>query len=567
MGHDTALIEILTLLTAAIAAATVFTRLRLGPILGYLVAGVILGPSGAGVITEPELVAQVGHFGVVFLLFLIGIELKPSRLWVMRRLVFGLGTAQVGLTGAVLGGLAFVALPVAWEGALVVGLGLALSSTAFSLQIMAERNQLASHWGRAAFSVLLLQDLAVVPLLALVPLLAHSAAAMPAGEIVGAIARTIAVVGGVIVGGRVILGPLLKLVAANQSAEVFTGFALLLVLGVGWLMETVGLSMALGAFLAGLLLADSEYRHQVELDLQPFRGLLLGLFFMSVGMELDLGALLRTLPLVGAILAGVLAIKALMLGALGRLWGLDRAEAARLGLVLAQAGEFGFVLFAFAIAQGLFSPSLGATLVSVIALSMACTPLLALAGDLLAPRLKTPVPVPALTPDDTAAAPVLIAGFGRVGETVARFLVHVGVPCRAIDLNPDNVQRGRRDGLKVYYGDASRPEILRALGADSARLLVITLDTAAVAERTVQSARRHFPHLPVHVRARDRATSAHLLGLGAALAVPETLESSLRLGAEAAKAGAANPEDVTKLLRDLRQNNYRGLVQELDPLA
>jgi monovalent cation:proton antiporter-2 (CPA2) family protein len=557
-------VEVLTLLAAAIVAATLFSRLGFGAILGYLVAGAVIGPWGLGLIHDPGEIAHIGEFGVVFLLFLIGIELKPSRLWVMRRLVFGLGGAQVLVSGIALSALASLGLGLDSGPALVAGFGLALSSTAFGVQLLADRNQLSTQWGRAGFSILLFQDLAVVPLLAMVPLLADTASGLPV-DLGLAIAETLGILVAVILGGRILINPVLKLIASTRGAEVFTGMALLLVLGFGWLMEHAGLSMAMGAFLAGVLLADSEYRHQVEVDIQPFRGLLLGLFFMAVGMGIDLGGLVANWSLILGALVVLLVVKAGLIIGLARLSGLDAAGSLQTGLLLAQAGEFGFVLFAYAGEQGVLSPAVSEPLVSVIALGMAITPLLALLGDRLAPRLKRSAVAEGLEGGDPPEErPVLIAGFGRVGETVARMLQSLGIPCRAIDLDSENVDRGRKAGTRVYYGDASRPEILRAVGAAKACLLVITLDSPRAAERTLWTVRQHFPNLPVHARARDLAMSEHLRNQGAAHAVPETLEASLRLGAEAAKAAKADPAAVADLVRELRGDHYTGLTQAMD---
>ncbi|WP_417451391.1 monovalent cation:proton antiporter-2 (CPA2) family protein, partial [Kordiimonas sp.] len=320
MHQDAMLIEILALMAVAVLSATIFARLGFGAILGYLVGGMLIGPWGLGLIHDPTQIAHLGEFGVVFLLFLIGIELKPARLWVMRRQVFGLGSAQLLLTGAVLSFIAYAALPLEPATAALVGLGLALSSTAFGIQLLAAKNQLSSQWGRAGFSILLLQDLAVVPLLALVPLLAKGEATV--GASLGlAILETMAILAGVVIAGRLAINPLFRMVAANKTPEVFTGFALLLVLGFGWFMESIGLSMAMGAFIAGLLMSESEFRHQVEVDIMPFRGLLLGLFFMAVGMGINFGALATQTWLILAMLAGLLTVKAVIITALVRLMG------------------------------------------------------------------------------------------------------------------------------------------------------------------------------------------------------------------------------------------------------
>ncbi|TNE60922.1 MAG: potassium transporter KefB [Alphaproteobacteria bacterium] len=560
MPHDTSLIDILTLMAVAIGAATLFSRLGLGAILGYLVAGAVIGPWGLKLVTNPESIAHLGEFGVVFLLFLIGIELKPSRLWVMRKQVFGLGSLQLVLTGLVLTGLAHMGLGLATGPAIVAGFGLALSSTAFGLQLMAAKGQLATQWGRASFSILLLQDLAVVPLLALVAALGEGQFTLSAS--VGlAFLETLAVVAGALIAGRFLINPLFRMVATVKIPEIFTGTALLLVLGFGWLMEAAGLSMAMGAFMAGILLADSEYRHQVEIDIQPFRGLLLGLFFMSVGMGINIGALASQTGLILGMLALLLLIKAAVIISVLRVGGLGLPEGIRAGLLLAQAGEFGFVLFAVAVAEGVLPTALSEALVSVIALSMAVTPLMVMASDFLAGRMA-PVPKRADSTVDTreeCPSRVLVAGFGRVGETVAHMLKALDVPFTAIDLDPVNVERAKALGFDAYYGDASRADILKAVGAGSACLLVLTMASPKAVERTLVAARRQFPHMAVHARAHDIKGANSLMAAGAAHTVPETLEASLQMAAGAARATGAEAGHVATLLDELRATGYRAL--------
>jgi len=552
MPGDTLLIEILSLMAVAVTAATLFSRLGLGAILGYLVGGALIGPFGLGLIKSPEGIAHLGEFGVVFLLFLIGVELKPSRLWVMRRHVFGLGSAQLLITGALLSLLAAFGLGLGIGPAVIIGFGLALSSTAFGVQLMATKGQLSSQWGRASFSVLLFQDLAVVPLLALVPALGHAefTLSMSLGL---AFLESVAILAAAIIGGRLLINPVISLVASSRTPEVFTALALLLVLGFGWLMEHAGLSMAMGAFLAGVLLADSAYRHQIELDIQPFRGLLLGLFFISVGMGLDIRVLTVHTGTILTLLTVLLALKAVIVTLLMRLSKLTLPDAIKAGALLSQAGEFGFVLFAYAKAEGVMTPDLTDTLTAVIALGMGLTPLLVMLAERLAPRAA---PAPAPEVETERDGHVLIAGFGRVGETVARMLKELGLPATAIDLDPDNVARARALGIGAYYGDASRAEILNAVGAKNATLLVLTMRDPKTVEHTLEAAQRQFPSLPVHARAHDLDTADRLLGKGARHTVPETLESSLQLGAEVARAGGAEADHVQALLNSLRAGDY-----------
>lgn len=565
MHNDAMLVEILALMAVAVIAATVFSRLGFGAILGYLVGGMLIGPWGLALITNPDQIAHIGEFGVVFLLFLIGIELKPSRLWIMRRQVFGLGAAQLILTGLLLSGFAHVLFDLEAGQAVLVGLGLALSSTAFGIQLLASKNQLNSQWGRAGFSILLLQDLAVVPLLALVPILAKGDATIGVSFII-ALLEAMAILAGVVVIGRLAINPLFRLVAAGKTPEVFTGFALLLVLGFGWLMEAIGLSMAMGAFIAGLLLAKSEFRHQVEVDVQPFRGLLLGLFFMSVGMGINLGTITADWQVAALLLVVLLGIKAAVITLLVRAMGYTLAEGIKVGALLSQAGEFGFVLFTYARVEGLLTGTLVELLSSVIALSMAVTPVLYIAGGRLARRLShdKAATAPAPQTDEASKKHVIVAGFGRVGDTIARILSDLDIPFRAVDIDPVHVKEARQKGYDVIYGDAARPEILRAVGAGAAGLLVITLDDPKAAERMIISARKECPGLPIYVRTHNMTAARHLRKLGARHAVPETLEASLSLGAEVARALDADEADIRTVIKALRFDDYSALTPNAD---
>jgi len=562
MHQDPILLEILSLMAVAVIAATIFSRLGLGAILGYLVGGMLIGPWGLGVITNPAQIAHLGEFGVVFLLFLIGIELKPARLWVMRRQVFGLGSAQLLVTGVILWVIVQYGFGLGTAQSALIGFGLALSSTAFGIQLLVSKNQLSSQWGRAGFSILLLQDLAVVPLLALVPILVKGEATIGASFGI-ALLETMAILTGVIVAGRLAINPLFRLVAAGRTPEGFTGFALLLVLGFGWLMESIGLSMAMGAFIAGLLLAESEFRHQVEVDVQPFRGLLLGLFFMSVGMGINIGALVDQTGLLLAALLGLLAIKAVIITFLVRAMKQPLGEAIKVGALLAQSGEFGFVLFTYAQVEGLLEGALVEVLSAVIALSMAMTPLLFLMGERLARRgardRGMPVPV---SPEDESKKHIVIAGFGRVGDTIARILTDLEIPFTAVDLNPEHVKQAREAGHTAIYGDAARPEILRAVGANTAALLVITVDDPKASERMILCAKKECPALPIFVRTHNATAAKAMRALGAMHAVPETLEASLSLGAEVARALKADEADIRTVIKSLRSDDYRAIAPE-----
>jgi len=549
------LADILVLLAATVIAVPVFRRLGLGSVLGYLAAGAIVGPWGLAFIDEVEEIRHIAEFGVVFLLFIIGIELKPVRLWAMRRMVFGLGTAQVIVTGLAIAGLAL------WLGqplsiAVIIGFGLALSSTAFGLQVLTERGEIGTRYGHAAFSVLLLQDLAVIPLLTLVSLLAVDTTLLEGVEL--AILEAVVVIACVILAGRVFLSPLLRLVATSRTSEVFTAAAVFAVLGTAWLMEEVGLSLALGAFLAGLMMADSHYRHQVIADIEPFRGILLGLFFIGVGMSIDFGLLGRQAVLIAGLVLGLLLVKFVILWVLCRFMGIVTPDALRVSLLLSQSGEFGFVLFGLAFTSGILSLDLFQVLTLLVALTMVSTPLLANLGAYLNRLLNRTAGRHDISTDHIEAGQphVIIAGFGRVGRRVARILREGKVPYLAIENNADRVLEGRHDGFSVFYGDASQVDLLKAAGAGQAGVLVCTLDQAAPAVRLVHILRQHYPDIAIHARGRDRKHCEQLLAAGATIAISETLEASLQIGAAVLKTMGVGEEDCTGLIEAFRKEYY-----------
>ncbi len=549
------MIEILSLLAAAVAAVLLFNRMGLGSVLGYLVAGIVVGPAGFSLVNDPENMRHIGEFGVVFLLFLIGIEIKPQRLWVMRRLVFGFGGAQVMITGLVLAGVVHFTVGVTFAQSFIVGFGLALSSTAFGLQILADENQLTTRWGRSSFAMLLFQDLAVVPLMVLVPILAVGS--MNLSESMGlAVLESGAIFVAVLIVGRYAVNPLLRAIARSRNADAFVAAALLLVLGFAWAMEQIGLSMAMGAFIAGVLLAESEYRHQIEADMLPFRGLLLGLFFMSVGMTLDPTALATNWQIIIGGTVAMLMVKTALIVGLARLSRLSFADALRSGFLLSQAGEFGFVLFSLAGDQGLLPDDLINPLLSVIVLSMTATPVMVRLGNAIADRSGTAEADMVAHEEAEEARPVLIAGFGRVGKTVASLLKATNIPCIAIDMDADGVTLGRGEGYQVFFGDASRPDVLRMVGARHARLMVVTLDNPGVAERLIGTMSRLYPDVPVHARAHDWDVADHFESLGVAHSIPDTVESSLRLGASILEAAGVGEDDRRALFEDLSAENY-----------
>lgn len=550
--------EILIILTAAVIAVPLFNRLGLGSVLGYLIAGAIIGPWGLGFIDEVEKIRHIAEFGVIFLLFIIGIELKPARLWVMRRSVFGLGLAQVIITGLVLMGLAML-LGLGPKTAVIAGFGLALSSTAFGLQILTEKGELGTPYGRTSFAILLLQDLAVVPLLALVSLLSQERALLEGIEF--AALDAVLVITAVVLIGRFLLTPLLHHVATSHNSEVFTAAAVLVVLGTAWLMEKVGLSMALGAFVAGLLLAESHFRHQVVADIQPFRGVLLGLFFMSVGMMVNFGLLKNQALMIVGLVAALLAIKSAILWIICRISGLNQGNSVRVALLLSQSGEFAFVLFGLAAVTGFMAGELFQLLSLVVALTMAATPLLAIVAERVDQGLsikKHPHDV-LHTEEKESKAYVIIAGFGRVGRRVARILDRAGISYLGLDSNPDQVASARSKGYNVFFGDASRLDVLRAAGCEQSAVLVITLDQVQATERLVHIARQFQPNIPIYARARDSEHCDRLNKAGATSTISETLEASLQLGASVLNKSGLPSETIEGLLQDFRREYYGSL--------
>lgn len=518
-------------LLAAVITVPLAKRLQLGAVLGYLLAGVIIGPSLLGLIGNPQSVAHVSELGVVLLLFIIGLELSPKRLWVMRKAVFGVGLAQVLLTGLVIGTVALLAFGQPLSSAVVLGLGLALSSTAFGLQSLAERKELNAPHGRLAFAILLFQDIAAIPLIAMVPLLAGGGQG-ESGDALNHGLRVVGSIAAVVIGGRYLLRPVFRAVARTGLPEVSTATALLVVIGTAWLMDLAGVSMALGAFLAGLLLADSEYRHELESQIEPFKGLLLGLFFISVGMGANIGLLFQAPAQVLGLTVLLVLIKLPLLVFVGRLGGgLDRRNALRLGLVLAAGGEFAFVVFKIGRDQGLFDAALYDLLVLTITLSMAVTPLLLLAGRRLLKAKPAPAAeVPQEYRDIESDAPrVIIAGMGRMGQIVARILRAQKVNFVALDTAVESVEFSRSFGhVPVFYGDPLRPEILQAAKVEQAEYFVIATDDPDINIRTAELVKRLYPHIKVIARARNRQHVHRLVDVGAE-AVRETYYSSLEM--------------------------------------
>ncbi|MBS0599724.1 MAG: cation:proton antiporter [Proteobacteria bacterium] len=553
------LAEFVVILTAIVLAVPLARRCRLGAVIGYLIAGVVIGPSGLGLIRDHEAILHIGELGVVLLLFLIGLELKPSRLWALRRPVFGLGGVQVLATGAV-ATLALRLLDYPPAGALVAGLALSLSSTAFVLQLLAEQGELGSRHGRDAFAVLLLQDVAVIPMLALLPLLATEARPGDEGDGLRQAAVAVAAITVAVLASRYLVPRLFRLIAASRSHEVATAGALLVVAAAALGCAEIGLSMSLGAFLIGLLLADSEFRHELEANIEPFKGVLLGLFFIAVGMSANLGLLAEApLRLLGLTL-GLMALKAGLMFGVACAWGHAAASAGRVAVLLAQGGEFAFVLFANAAGLGLLDAARVEELSVVVTLSMALTPLLLAAlqaGEhwLAARRPRPPgPPLPPISP-----APVLIAGYGRFGQTLARFLHVRHVPYTLFDTDVARIELGRQLGETVHYGDASRVELLRAAHAAHAAVLVIGIDDVETSLRAAATAHRHFPQLRVLSRACNARHTLRLMDLGVQAVASDTYLSALEMAECVGVALGDAPAAIRAEVERFREHDQRNL--------
>lgn len=549
----------LVLLLAAVIAVPLAKRSRLGAVLGYLGAGALIGPSVLNLIGNSEEIGHISELGVILMLFVIGLELSPQRLWVMRRQVFGYGSVQ--LVASALGiGTICILLGLGWKVALVVGLGLALSSTAIGLQILAERKELQSPHGRLGFAILLLQDVAAIPILALVPLLAVTDVAGNAVPDGIAVLRVVATIAAVIVGGRLLLRPLFRIAARTQISEVFTASTLLVVLGTAWLVQQAGISMSLGAFLAGVLLADSEYRHEIEARVDPFKGLLLGLFFMSVGMTADIHLVAHEPVLVATILAGLLALKGLILFAVGRLAGENTADSLKLAGVLAQGGEFAFVVFSLATQNKLLDQHLRDVLVVAITLSMALTPVLVVLFERLVPKDAASKPVYDHIDEDDIPR-VIIAGFGRFGQIIARVLRANKIRFTAIESSIEQVEASRRFGSQIYYGDPSRSDLLRSTHADKAELFIVATDDPETNIRTARLVRRMYPQLKVFARARNRQHAFRLMDLGVHV-VRETFHSSLVMSREALEQLGLPPDVAAQRVDTFREFDEKLLAEQ-----
>ena len=550
-----------TYLAAAVIAVPIARALGLGAIIGYLAAGIAIGPWGLALVSNVQDILHFAEFGVVLMLFLVGLELQPGRLWSLRRPILGLGMAQMAGCALLLWGCAW-ALGLPWRVALVGALGLALSSTAIALQVLNERNLLRTDSGQKAFSILLFQDVAAIPILALLPLLgvaARAEALQPHAplDLLPEALKIIAVVAAIVFGGRWVLRPLLRWIAKSKTPEIFTAASLFLVVGIAMLMLTVGLSMALGAFLAGVLLADSEYRRELETDIEPFKGLLLGLFFVAVGMSIDFGVIAHHPFAMLGLLLGFLAIKAAVIWLLARVTAMAYQERPLFTLLLAQGGEFAFVVFQSGATFGAIAPDHASLLIGAVALSMLMGPLLLVWLDrVLLQRHATLQSAPqAQEISEPQSAPVIIAGFGRYGQIVARMMLAQGVPATVLDHSVEMLEVAHTFGYRVFYGDATRVNLLRMAGAQQARILVVAVDAPEQSLKIVQLAKKHFPHLHIVARARDVTHWHALRDLGVQHVERELFESSLRTARTVLELTGLSQADADALAERFRAHN------------
>ena len=559
----------LVLLAAAVLSVPIARRLGLSAIVAYLIAGIVIGPHGLAAFGTPESIIPVSELGVVMLLFLIGLELELGRLVALRRAIFGLGAAQLALTALAIGALAYLVGLVDWRGAVVAGVALAMSATAIALEILEERGQLQQDYGQRAFAILLFQDMAVVPLLAVLPLLAQAGESNHAdvGDGLRAVALIVGAILLIVVSGRYLLNPFFRLLAQTGSREVMTGAALLVVLGAALVMQKAGMSMALGAFLAGVLLAESNYRHELEADIEPFRGLLLALFFMGIGMSIDLAVVRANLWLILVAAAVITVLKAAIVWLLFNATCVRRADALRAGSVLTAAGEFAFVLIPLGGSLGVLDARQASILTAIAAITMLLGPLVATFTETLLRRLNPP---DTREPDDFSEArgSVLVIGFGRFGQIVSQCLLAEDIDVTTIDNDPEMIQDAGGFGFKVYYGDGTRLDVLRAAGAGEARLVAVCIDNRQAASRIVDLVRAEFPGTKLYVRSYDRRHTLQLIAKGVDFELRETYESALVFGRSTLEALGLNSERAAATEQFVRARDLDRLaVQQAEGLS
>ena len=567
MEHSSWLLNSLIYLAAAVVVVPLSKALGLGSIIGYLAAGIAVGPCGLGLVNDVQSILHFAEFGVVLMLFLVGLELEPDRLWSMRRPIFGWGSVQVLACTAILF-IAGIAIfygaggpNYTWKVLLVAALGLALSSTAIALQVLGERNQLPTPSGQSAFAVLLFQDVAAIPILALLPLLAASQAGDGGNAWLEA-AKAIGAVAGIILGGRLLMRPLFRWIARSKTPEIFTAASLLLVVSIAALMQFVGLSMALGAFLAGVLLAESEYRRELETDIEPFKGLLLGLFFIAVGMSIDFGVLLKSPWLIAGVVLAFMALKAVVIFTMARAMKLAYQDRPIFTLMLAQGGEFAFVVFQQAVGLKIFTPEVGSLLVGAVALSMLLSPLVLVAIDkLLLPRYADCGAKKMDEISEQQQAPIIVAGIGRYGQIILRLLAANGYKATVLDHDAEQIEALMRFGYRAFYGDATRLDLLRTAGAATAKVLIVAVDNVEQSLEIVDICKEHFPQLELVVRARNVQHTYELRAKGVTLIQRETFESSLLSAQDVLQVLGHSSADASTSVQRFRDHNLAQIEQ------
>ena len=558
------LVRVVTLLAAAVIAVPLFKRLGLGSVLGYLAAGLIIGPFGLKFFDDPQAIIHVAELGVVMFLFVIGLEMKPSHLWNLRRQIFGLGSMQVILAAAMLTFVG-IAFGYPWQVAFVSASGFVLTSTAIVMQVLGERHELATPQGQSMVSILLFEDLLIVPLLAIVAFLAPTVPTATADTSLwmklGMAALSLAIL---VAAGRWLLNPMFGILAKSKAREVMTAAALLVVLGAALLMEWGGLSMAMGAFLAGVLLSESSFRHQLEADIEPFRGLLLGLFFLGVGMALDLNVVAQNWKLIISGVLALMAAKAAVIYGVARLAKSSHADALERAVLMAQGGEFAFVLFSAAASQGVISGTVNANMTAIVVLSMALTPLFLIIHGRFSRKSGINLEgVESLNGDEALRGNVLIIGFGRVGQIASQAPIAYGAQISIIDNNPDIIRQADKDGFKVYYGDGAREDILHAAGAENADCILICIDDAHATTRIVEIAKHVCPNTRLIVRAFDREHAFELVKAQADFFVRETFEAAMSIGNEAVKMLGADESQSAEICERVRRTDKERFALEV----
>jgi glutathione-regulated potassium-efflux system protein KefB len=548
--------DLIILLTAAVIAVPIAQTFRLGVVPGFLIAGVAVGPYGLGLIDKVSEISHFSEIGVVLLLFVIGIELKPAQLWRMRRLVFGLGSLQIIISGFALGAVAYSLFDIRLKAAVLIGPALALSSTAFVLQIIAEQKRLLSKYGRSSIGILLMQDVAVVPLLALVPLITMTKLSITV-DIGFALLESVLILALVVAGGRYLLHPLLYRVAKSGNDDIFTASAVLIVLGIAFITERAGLSMAMGAFLAGLLISDSHYRHQIYAEIQPFRGLLLGLFFMSMGMSFNLTLLIQDPIYFGMLVAGLIIIKVVILFPIAYFFNIGKRNSVAVSLVLAQSGEFALVLFSLAFQAQILSEILFQQLLLIVLTSMLVTPLLGYWANRLLKSKSSDQPAE----EPKLDAPVVIAGFGRVGHRIGSILTRMEKAYVALDVDANLVADNRAKGFPVYFGDVIKPEVLKAAGAHNAEVIIVTVNDPKTTDYVVSNLVKKYPGKHIYARAHDLEQCRRLRSLGATV-VSENFEASLELARVVLKNLSVDKDKSKSVLQSFR-SSYQQQIDEV----